>query len=515
VANAQLLADIKLKIEGEVLEAAPDSIYVAPDRQRKEFDKPKLHELAKRIVEEGQHTPGLCFVNENGLHQLIFGERRLRACAIAGVPFRYQLTKELPNAYALAVIEFSENIAREDLSWREKADTKARLHALFQERYGVARPGSGSGGHSLRDTATYLKESYGNLSEDIELAEFARVIPAVAKASNRSEARKLVEKLKQEVERDKMLEDARERAETKRCEVLFDPAGVPTTSQEFDQQILYLDERVKQGDMMELLGSLPSPHVVLFDPPWGVDYDQVSQLSSSQTSYSDSVEEFAKTILLRLDALYQHMQPDSHLYMFFGIVNYALVYDTLERVGFHTNRMPLFWYKLGAHRTRQPLIWPGRCYEPIAFAHKGKRCLVRRGQPDIIPTKAPTATLKACHPSAKHPDIYRDLLLRSCEPGCTILDPMCGSGTSGVAARSLDKELALDWWLVEREKSFRDLAVFNLARGYEFLINDTSTSAEPLPEDFHELEPGSAEWRRYWEAHPEEQPEMLEWRTKP
>jgi hypothetical protein len=516
VANNQLLTDIKFEIENEILEAAPDAIYVAEGRQRRYFDQGKLLGLSQKILEEGQHTPGLCFVNENGLHQLIFGERRLRACALAGLPFRYQLTRELPNSYALAVIEFSENIAREDLSWREKADAKAALHALFQERYGVARPGPGSGGHSLRDTAAYLKESLGNVSEDIELAEFARAVPAVAKATNRSEARKLVEKIKLEVQRDVMLEQARDRAEKTRCEVLIDPGGIPTTSEEFDKQIVYLDERVHQGDMMTLLGSTPSPHVVLFDPPWGVDFDTVSQNSASQNSYEDTVEAFQKQLLPWLTALYEHMQPDSHLYMFFGIINHAFAYDTLERVGFATNRMPLFWHKLGAHRTRQPELWPGRCYEAIAFARKGNRPLVRRGQPDIIPTKAPTATMKGCHPSAKHPDIYRDLLLRSCEPGNVVLDPMCGSGMSGVAVRSLDKELALDWHLIELDGSFRDLAVFNLARGYEFLVGDTAQpeEAEPLPSDFRELAPGSPEWKRYWDANPEEQSEMLAWRTQ-
>ena len=34
----------------------------------------------------------------------------------------------------------------------------------------------------------------------------------------------------------------------------------------------------------------------------------------------------------------------------------------------------------------------------------------------------------------------------------------------------------------------------------------------PIPDDFHELNPGTYMWIQFWTEHPEKQAEMLEWR---
>jgi len=121
--------------------------------------------------------------------------------------------------------------------------------------------------------------------------------------------------------------------------------------------------------------------------------------------------------------------------------------------------------------------------------------------------------MKSCHPSAKHPAIYRELIARSCEPGNVLIDPMAGSGMSLVAADTFHKELALDYYGIEKSQEFRDLAIFNLARGYQTLTGDTA-QPDDLPGDFREIEPGTDLWRRYWDAHPDEQAEMLAWRAE-
>ena len=329
---------------------------------------------------------------------------------------------------------------------------------------------------------------------------------------DRSDAKKLVEKLKQEVKRDILLEKARAKAEETRSEMIIDPSGTPTTEEDFEKRLAYYDQRVICGTMEEAIQTLPEADVVLFDPPWAVNYDTVSVDNPSQSKYEDDKEQL--TLLPNwLTLLYNHMKPNSHLYLFFGIVNHQFVYDTLEAVGFTVNRMPIFWLKEGAHRTRQPDRWPGRCYEAIAFAHKGFRPLVQRGRPDIISTPSPTPNMKSCHPSAKHPAIYRELIARSCEPGNVLIDPMAGSGMSLVAADTFHKELALDYYVIEKSQEFRDLAIFNLARGYQTLTGDTA-QPDDLPGDFREIEPGTDLWRRYWDAHPDEQAEMLAWRAE-
>lgn len=53
--------------------------------------------------------------------------------------------------------------------------------------------------------------------------------------------------------------------------------------------------------------------------------------------------------------------------------------------------------------------------------------------------------VRSCHGSARHPtekplDLIARLIAYSCPPGGRVLDPMCGSGTTAIAARSLGRD---------------------------------------------------------------------------
>jgi ParB/RepB/Spo0J family partition protein len=509
--NDRLTSDLMLDIEETIYEAQPGEI-IEGTRQRTQIDEKELSELIEDIKQSGQHTPGLCYRDSKGRLCLIFGGRRRLACERLGISFRYQLTTSLPNPYVLQVVELSENLKRSNLSWRDEADAKAKLHRLFQEQYGETSPGK-RGGHGLKDTAEFLNRSYGSVAEDVELAQWAESIPEVSQAKTRNEAKKIVARLKEAVTRDIALDQAREKAETQRSKTIIDPSGTPTTECDFQDKLCRYDELCIHGELESELPAFRDLDVVIFDPPWGVDYDSVGKASSGQKAYEDAMENFARKFPEWLELLYASMAENSHLYCFFGIVHASWVYDMLEVAGFTVNRIPILWHKEGSHRTRNPKVWPGRCYEPIAYARKGSKPLFKMGAPDIIPTPPPTPSMKKSHPSAKHPLIYKELLERSAFPGDKVLDPMAGSGMFGVACEALSSTHALDWKMIEKDLDHRNLAIFNLARGYDSLVK-ASGEELTLPEDFRELKPGSKEWSAYWEAHPEEQKEMLEWRME-
>jgi hypothetical protein len=260
--------------------------------------------------------------------------------------------------------------------------------------------------------------------------------------------------------------------------------------------------------------------MVFFDPPWGQDYS--TQSPASQTKFDDSQEQFLTKLPQWLEMLYSVMSPNSVIYMFFGIVDHGFAYQSLERAGFETNWMPLIWHKRGAHRTRNPETWRGRSYEPIAYAYKGKKSLVLRGAPDYIETSAPTSRIKKDHPAAKHPGIYRQILLDHSLPGDKILDPMAGSGMLGVACESICRSKPLDWLMIEQHEAFRNLQIFNLHEGYDSIIqapDETELSPEQAIEvigavDYKTLTPGTKAWTYFWNNNPDKQDEMLEWRKK-
>lgn len=496
----------------EIHEIDPGNVLVPP-RQRGTFDHSYIADLSENIKAIGQLQPGVCRLDEDENVSLIIGECRLRACKQAGVNFRYYLKEDITDPAMLYECELMENLLRRPLTWKEEVDAKAKLHELRQNQRGTPRSGV-RGGHTIEDTANELHESKGLVSEDIKLAAYADAIPEIANAATKAEAKKILKRIEKEVERDQLLKAAVKKSQTTETTT----ADASSNLTEMEQRLLEYDSRVLLGDFDEIEVEGPFD-VCLFDPPWGVEFDAVSSDNASQIKYEDKQESFLTTFPERIRKLYDLMAENSHIYVFFGIVHHKFVYDTLEAAGFKTNRIPLIWHKQGSHRTRNPTIWPGRSYEPIAFARKGTKELERQGAPDVITTPQPTPKIKQIHPSGKHPAIYKELLLRSAKPGDRVLDPMAGSCMAGVAADFLKPDLALEWLMIERDDSFRTLGIFNLNKGYYGIIDDVEGTdpdqiAANSSEDFTNLTPGSKEWVNFWRMHPDKQSEMIAFRSK-
>ena len=491
----------------------PALVVVAPSRIRKDFDEAKIRKLAESFKKYGQISPGLCRRDGDDSIHLIAGERRLRACKLANRDFSFVFSDDV-DSITLREIELEENIQRENLNWQEEVDAKHELHALKQDQHGVTQPGK-TGGHGIKDTAAMLGESPGNVAEDLELATYAEHFEEVAEAKKKTDAKKIVKRIKAELKQKIKLQEAI----IKEQDTDESVDEVPSV----EQQLLYFSKRII-CDKMELgLDQFPDNHfkVVIWDPPWQVGLDKVRKKGGGTRDFKDGDDPEFEGFKIQLEQVSKKMAVGSHLYLFFGIVHYKIIYQLLREAGLDTNGIPLIWYKQGSHVTRNPTIWPGRSYEPIAYARKGAKNLVRQGAPDVIISPMPTESLKQSHPSAKHPDVMLDLLKRSCEPGDTVLDPMCGSGMTGVAAEVLRHTHKLDWHMIEMDDSFRTLAITNVTQGYSKLVAFKTTAVNaadyapaPLPEDFRELEIGTDRWRQFWEENPDEQGDMLAWKKE-
>jgi DNA modification methylase len=291
------------------------------------------------------------------------------------------------------------------------------------------------------------------ISQDIELAAWAKEIPEVAQAKNKSDAKKIVKRLKEQVERNDKIQEIRKAGE-----------GKEIKSGSLEERLLYYDKCCLLGDFMEVEFPEKSFQIVLFDPPWGVNFDSVKTENLEHKTYNDDRKWMKKNFRLWMERIVSLMAEDSHLYLFFGMANYHFVTKQVGKFGLSVSPIPLIWHKEGSHRTRNPEISHGRSYEPILFARKGKKKLQAQGRPDVISIPTSSPSMKQGHPSAKHPGIYLELIRRSAFPGDRVLDPMAGSGMSGVAANNLSPE-GIKFTLVEKEKMFRDLCIFNLTRG--------------------------------------------------
>lgn len=103
-----------------------ESIEVNPNQPRTVFDEEALRELAESIKTYGLIQPITVRPIANGKYQLISGERRLRACKMAGlqeVPAYVRTIDDL-QSIQMALVE---NIQREDLNALEIALSYQRL----------------------------------------------------------------------------------------------------------------------------------------------------------------------------------------------------------------------------------------------------------------------------------------------------------------------------------------------------------------------------------------------------
>jgi ParB family transcriptional regulator, chromosome partitioning protein len=103
-----------------------DKIDPNPFQPRKEFDEEGLNELASSIKELGIIQPITVKATENGRFQIISGERRFRACKVAGLEKIYAFVRDA-NDQGLLEMALVENIQREDLNAIEISVTYQRL----------------------------------------------------------------------------------------------------------------------------------------------------------------------------------------------------------------------------------------------------------------------------------------------------------------------------------------------------------------------------------------------------
>ena len=110
-----------------------------PFQPRKEFDEKALSELAESISEHGLLQPLLVRPLPLGGYEIVAGERRYRACRMAGLTEVPVIIRELDEAQTME-LALIENLQREDLTPLEEAEGYGVLineHGMTQEE--VAR----------------------------------------------------------------------------------------------------------------------------------------------------------------------------------------------------------------------------------------------------------------------------------------------------------------------------------------------------------------------------------------
>lgn len=128
--DSSILLDSKDRVQNVFIK----DLVPNADQPRHQFDEQALTELAASIARYGILQPLIVMPVKDNQYQIIAGERRWRAAAIAGlkqVPVIIRTSKELERL-EIALIE---NVQRVDLSPLEQAISIERLHQQFNMHY--------------------------------------------------------------------------------------------------------------------------------------------------------------------------------------------------------------------------------------------------------------------------------------------------------------------------------------------------------------------------------------------
>lgn len=395
-----------------------DKIIISENRQRRNFDPTQIWELADSIESKGLMHPPV--VREDGT--LVAGERRLQAMKYlheSGRKFKYNMDElaqgVIPVTYMeelsedlLFEAELEENLLRVDLTWQERADAIAKLHALRVKQ---------NPKHTQQETAREVS-GQGNLNQTTLVRDkiiLAKHLddPDVAKAKTEKEAIKIVEKKLKHAHRQKIAEA-------------------------YKNQEIKSRHTFKQGDALELLAELPDEKfsVILTDPPYGMGADTFGDMSSNAHRYNDSKEWLQASIPTITKEFYRVAAAQAHLYLFCDVEHFAFIKGELAAAGWKVWRTPLVWDKGNQGMLPDPNRGPRRTYELIVYAIKGGMETLKVAAPDII--RVTNAREDNDHAAKKPVALYSELLSRSALPGSHVLDAFCGSGPIFPAAQAAD-----------------------------------------------------------------------------
>lgn len=195
-----------------------------------------------------------------------------------------------------------------------------------------------------------------------------------------------------------------------------------------------------QGDCLELMATIPdgSVDMVLTDPPYRVisGGNKSAQRPMGMLSANDGKIFKHNNIEFSdyLPEIYRVMAVRSHLYLMINLVNLESAMSCVREAGFKIHNL-LVWQKNNVTPNR----WYMKNVEYVIFARKGKA-------KSILSPSSKTChsfdnvSRGRVHPTQKPVELMQHYIENSSEVGDTILDPFMGSGSTGVAAKNLNRK---------------------------------------------------------------------------
>lgn len=177
------------------------------------------------------------------------------------------------------------------------------------------------------------------------------------------------------------------------------------------------------------------PHLMVTDPPYGVDYDPSwrNQTGAAKTRRTGKVLNDDRADWREAWALF----PGEVAYVWHGALHAGTVADSLEAAGFGI-RSQIVWAKERLVLSRGHYHWQ---HEPCWYAVRGKgHWSGDRKQSTLwsIPNRDQDAT--TVHGTQKPVECMRRPILNNSSAGQAVYEPFCGSGSTVIAAETSGRQ---------------------------------------------------------------------------
>jgi len=196
--------------------------------------------------------------------------------------------------------------------------------------------------------------------------------------------------------------------------------------------------QLTRGDAVAWLRTLPNESIdlVVTDPPYESlekhrAIGTTTRLKHSKASSNDWFEIFPNARFGELfTEVYRVLKKNTHFYLYCDPETMFVAKPLAEAAGFK------FWKQIIWDKVQIGMGYHYRArYECILFFEKGKRKLNDLGVADIITCPR----IRGGYPAEKPPRVTTVLIEQSTQPGELVIDPFMGSGSSGVAAVTLNR----------------------------------------------------------------------------
>jgi len=196
--------------------------------------------------------------------------------------------------------------------------------------------------------------------------------------------------------------------------------------------------------------------LILTDPP----YKMTKQGKSCRPNYmiSGMGENLFKGGLIHpkdwMNLCFQKLKDNTHFYSFCNINGIEEYLRVLKNVGFKIHNILTM-----RKNTKMPNRWYLKYTEFIIFARKGKAKPINNMTcRDYFDVDMPTDKNGKIHITQKPISIIETFIMNSSDINNIILDPFCGSGTTAVACKNLNRNfIGIDNGYCEKEKTINGI----------------------------------------------------------